>query len=105
MRQVEGMKLGLPNAALDKFKQLAVQSAKTGRMYYEKTVPEFENILKAVTQQPHVMLCNSSTMAHEFLFREMYKLGRRSVAFQANCFPSVVFAAVRAIGRRDISTA
>lgn len=93
------MKLGLSLKALGAFKRFVLPVAASGRLIYDELIPKFETVIRKITGKSDVVLFNSSTTAHEVLFRMRSPEtppNMRQVIFQANCFPSVVFAAVRA---------
>jgi len=97
MRRIQGLVTRPPNAAVVDFQKYATAAVGSGRYIYDRFVPQFENILKDQNPQyatPHVAFTNSSTAAHELLFGALEH--HDTCLFQANCFPSVVFAAERA---------
>lgn len=101
MNDIEGLVPKLPNAAALDFTKYASNAAR-GWIAYDKYVPEFTKRVKLQHKQfginPAVALGTSSTSVHEALFRAITLKDPEytTVVFQANCYPSVVFAAQRA---------
>ena len=102
MDKIEGMRLGTFNASLLKFKSLACPAIESGKLNFGHNIETFSEQLKNRLSKKYVSFANSSTSAHEMLFTAFRKLKspdnsrQVTIMLQANCFPSVAFAAARA---------
>lgn len=92
-RKIEGLKVGFSQAVIKEALSNVQEVMESGRLIYDKFVPEFESILCRETLQRYAVLTSSNTIAQQILY-EVLKVTH--VVFQGNCFPSPVFAAIHA---------